>query len=622
MQSVHKVDGMTTTSVPPVPPIARDAKATIPDGSTEVLPHASGGASPAAPDLAKLAGLLTPLQLAFVAGAVASGRPAVATAIDLVRSLATADPTAFRHTVDAIIRGHQTAAAASGTAGVPVGTASTATTIVGAGAAPTLVSTPTATPAAAAATTTTTPALLAFEQREVKEVVVLCIDVSGSMNTPFEVDDDHRVRDRTRLDAVKQMFYGFRDQTATYEDGHATSKHLLGLISYDDAVSVHTAPTGAFDVFEDVIDDMETRGMTAIYSAIATACGLLGKAASVHPNADLRVICLSDGQSNSGCTADEALRSLGEVGAVCDCLIVGSSADADLRRLVSATDGECFQIDGLADAYEVLESEAVVSLEARRNGAPRPNRAAMKARIKATTSLSTVRAACVKKGAMVAPAVSSAAEPATFMPVAAMLAAGAGAAAAGGGGTRAVANKRIRKELERLAAAFAADSGASGTGSLFQAFPGVTASGDITQIKFAMTPRKAPYAGRVWELMLDIPVSYPMAPPRVTVVTPIYHYAVSTQGKFGGCLPVLQAQWSPASTVAMVLDQLAELLFEPDSFDPECSYSVRSWLSELKRVNPTEYLAAASAHTELHGLVPVGAEGGLSAAALGKLLGM
>lgn len=47
----------------------------------------------------------------------------------------------------------------------------------------------------------------------VDECVVICIDVSGSMQSPFEADNDVRTRDRTRLDGVKQMFYGFRDRT-------------------------------------------------------------------------------------------------------------------------------------------------------------------------------------------------------------------------------------------------------------------------------------------------------------------------------------------------------------------------------------------------------------------------
>lgn len=38
---------------------------------------------------------------------------------------------------------------------------------------------------------------------------------------------------------------------------------------------------------------------------------------------------------------------------VCDCVIVGGAADADLLKLAIATDGRVLQIRGLADAFEV-----------------------------------------------------------------------------------------------------------------------------------------------------------------------------------------------------------------------------------------------------------------------------
>ena len=76
----------------------------------------------------------------------------------------------------------------------------------------------------------------------VAEVIAICIDVSGSMRTPFESD-------RNRLEAVKQMFYGFRDQTSGHVNG---GQHRLGLVSYDSRTTVHTKPTADFDVFEQV----------------------------------------------------------------------------------------------------------------------------------------------------------------------------------------------------------------------------------------------------------------------------------------------------------------------------------------------------------------------------------
>ena len=44
----------------------------------------------------------------------------------------------------------------------------------------------------------------------------------------------------------------------------------------------------------------------------------------------------------------------------------------DLLRIAALTNGTCFHISSLGDAFECLESEAVVSLNSRRGGAPKP----------------------------------------------------------------------------------------------------------------------------------------------------------------------------------------------------------------------------------------------------------
>jgi hypothetical protein len=207
------------------------------------------------------------------------------------------------------------------------------------------------------------PKVAKAEDHHVKEVIAICIDVSGSMKAPFESE-------RTRLEAVKQMFYGFRDRTTVLDNGH---QHRLGLISFDNRVYVHSQPTDEFAVFEEVIDDLETKGSTAIFEAIHAACEMLTPWKENYPKADLRVMCLSDGQNNCHrVKAEDALQACFNLGATCDCLLVGNQADAELLRLVQATEGMCFQITGLADGYECLESQAVVSLEARRNGSPKP----------------------------------------------------------------------------------------------------------------------------------------------------------------------------------------------------------------------------------------------------------
>jgi len=416
------------------------------------------------------------------------------------------------------------------------------------------------------------------EAQDIEEVIAVCIDVSGSMNTPFESQDDNPlVISRPRLAAVKQMFYGFRDQTSNFKQ----SKHLLGLISYDHRVSVHTNPTNNFDCFEDVVDDMECGGSTAIYESISVGCGMLKRFKSLHPNADLRVLCLTDGANNCHkVTASDALRELNEIGAVCDCIIVGNSPDTDLLKLVTATEGSCYQITSLAEGYECLESEAVISLLARRNGAPKPE---FKKRV---SSIDNVSQASVHKGGYVVKTASTVKNPQPIQQVLASDAKNMSGSAC---------TKRVLKELR----AFQATQD-DPLLDLFEVFPDVQ-DGKVESIKVLMHGKEhTPYHKGIFEISYQFPSNYPFSPPIVRVVTPMYHYAVNTQG--GICLDILKDAWSPALNLNKVLSTLGQMLMDSDSFDPDCVYSIRSWLSELKRVNPKDYNREAEKFTLQHAI--------------------
>ena len=212
--------------------------------------------------------------------------------------------------------------------------------------------------------------------QEVQEVIAICIDRSGSMGTPFKevtlnvVKGESRdsVAERTRMEAVKAMFYAFRDRVESVGPGRCH----LGLLQFDDRVELLLDATPSLDKFESIVDDMKKRGQTAIYSSIIEATQMLQRYFDADAKIDLRVLVLTDGQNNSGSTPQAALEAVNSIGAVVDAIIVGDRPDADLRRIVSAAEGECYQVTNLGEGFELLESEAVVSLKARRGGAEKP----------------------------------------------------------------------------------------------------------------------------------------------------------------------------------------------------------------------------------------------------------
>merc|ERR1712151_456402 len=173
------------------------------------------------------------------------------------------------------------------------------------------------------------------------------------------------VAERTRMEAVKAMFYAFRDRV---ESLGANGSHHLGLIQFDNHVGKMLDLTPQLDLFESIVDDIEPRGQTAIYSSIAEAAQMLESQFSTDSSIDLRILVLTDGQSNTGIMPEAALQAVNKIGAVVDAIIVGDRPDTNLRKIVTATEGECYQINDLGEGFELLEAEGVVSLRARRGG--------------------------------------------------------------------------------------------------------------------------------------------------------------------------------------------------------------------------------------------------------------
>ena len=90
---------------------------------------------------------------------------------------------------------------------------------------------------------------------------------------------------------------------------------------------------------------------------------------------------------------------------VIDAIIVGDSPDTQLRKLVTATGGECFQVHSLGGGFELLENEGVVSLRARRGGAPKPPYVCREVELSATREKAFTQTATLAASSAVAAAI-------------------------------------------------------------------------------------------------------------------------------------------------------------------------------------------------------------------------
>jgi len=399
----------------------------------------------------------------------------------------------------------------------------------------------------------------------VQECVAICIDHSGSMGTPFaevtvnvvQGTTKASVAERTRMEAVKAMFYAFRDRVESMGQGN----HNLGLIQFDNRVEQMLDVTPRLDRFESIVDDMEKRGQTAIYSAIIEAVNMLGRHFTAETQTDLRILVLTDGQNNSGAPPQEALEAANQIGAVVDAIIVGPNPDANLRKIVNATGGECYQISTLGEGFELLEAEGVVSLRARRGDTDKPPfQKRQTVSFSSISEKSMTQGASVQRVAALAPdlAAKTVANVSTIDKNFAVSSISTGCA------------KRLLQEVKQVA------SGAAGiwmhSGEGVHVFP----APDNLQFWRALIegPSDSPFEGGVFALNVIVPDNYPFQPPRITFETPIYHCNVSDSGKI--CLNILQDAWNPALSLPKCLEAIRTMMKSPDTDD-----ALRQWIADI-----------------------------------------
>lgn len=107
---------------------------------------------------------------------------------------------------------------------------------------------------------------------------------------------------------------------------------------------------------------------------------------------------------------------------------------------------------------------------------------------------------------------------------------------------------------------------------------------------FIFGPDDSPYAGGVFNLVIQFPKDYPFRPPVVTFQTRIYHPNINSSG--GICLDILKNQWSPALTVSKVLLSITSLLTDANPNDP-----LVPEIAHVYRTNRAEFDEKARAYT-------------------------
>jgi len=91
-------------------------------------------------------------------------------------------------------------------------------------------------------------------------------------------------------------------------------------------------------------------------------------------------------------------------------------------------------------------------------------------------------------------------------------------------------------------------------------------------------PPSTPYEDGLFFLDIDLPHDYPFKPPKLKFTTSIYHSNISEKGEI--CLDTIKDRWSPALSVKKILQEVIDLLKQPNPDTP-----LRSDIAKLYKEN-------------------------------------
>ncbi|KAG9654610.1 hypothetical protein KCU64_g7098, partial [Aureobasidium melanogenum] len=349
----------------------------------------------------------------------------------------------------------------------------------------------------------------------------------------------------SRLEVLKQMFEAMINRMIAY-----SYKTHVGLVTFESTAKVSQSITHVIENFRRSVQSMHASGDTALWDGLKLAQAQIMKHAEKYPQAQRRIICLSDGNDTKSVTgAADLCFQLRENKVAVDSVCIGDDDNMDLKALSIMLKSYCFYPKDLTTALTICEMEPVLSQTER----PPPVATADLPRSSALNNFYAMR------------------HRATFTVV-----------------TQDVFPKR--KEHPRLEDTFIQLANCvRANASTQSSLPTLRASRLLVEMREIAAnphpmydcyvseadmffwkvviegPPETPYQNCSFMLYLEMPDNFPAFPPKGRFVTPLFHPNINRHGRI--CHSIFDRDWTTDTTLKSVLDTVYGLLLQAEAGD-------------------------------------------------------
>ncbi|ROJ73027.1 Ubiquitin-conjugating enzyme E2 11 [Anabarilius grahami] len=396
-----------------------------------------------------------------------------------------------------------------------------------------------------------------------KEAIVVLLDSSSSMGEEC-FDKDCKIK---RIEAIKEIFDSFANRCMAYN-----FEQVICLVKFDSVVKTLHTFTETVETFKEHVHALQPSGATLLYDALNRGCKELNQIRQRFPDCRCRILCLTDGNDcGSMCLPVDIAKKLMSSKIVVDAVLIGAVHNTELHGISNVTGGCCFKPETSKEALQLFEMETVLSMELRKEKKHFD-----------VSSINTVNDLNIFRtcGYDVKPEVKL--PPQIHNKVTLTKNALKKRIMESKTGIFLEKDRRILEELKNLHC---------------DPHPFCTvlpSEADFTFWKVLMRgPPDTPYEDGVFELYCEFGPEYPIKPPLVRFVTPVYHCNVNNVGRI--CHNVFDRNYSAHITMREILDAIFGLLIAPEPEDP-----LDSILAEEFQSNKHKYEEEAKKSTKMY----------------------